>query len=81
MFFFKYKYAEAILSNSSRKLLRSEITKMLIVIAVLINKFIVLFVIIFGRLSFPVSCAKTAEPTEMQFSDTDSGGPKEPCFR
>ena len=54
---------------------------MLIVIAVLINKFIVLFVIIFGRLSFPVSCAKTAEPTEMQFSDTDSGGPKEPCFR
>jgi len=43
---------EAILSNSTRKLLRFEIIKMLI--AVLKNKFIVLFSIIFGTLSFPI---------------------------
>ena len=46
------KYTEAILSNSTRKLLRFEITKMLI--AVLKNKFIVLFSIIFGTLSKPI---------------------------
>jgi len=42
---------EAILSNSARKLLRFEIAKMLI--AVEKNKFIMLFSIIFGTLSFP----------------------------
>ena len=40
------------MSNSTRKLLRFEIAKMLI--AVLANKFIVSFVIIFGTLSFPI---------------------------
>ena len=44
---------EAILSNSTRKLLWFEITKRLI--AVLKNKLIVLFSIIFGTLSFPIS--------------------------
>jgi len=39
---------EAILSNSTRKLLWLEITKMLIAFR---NKFIVLFIIIFGTLS------------------------------
>jgi len=43
---------EAVLSNSTRKLLWFEITKMLI--AVKQNKFIVLFIIIFGTLSFPI---------------------------
>ena len=42
------KYTEAILLNSTRKLLRFEITKMLI--AVLKNKLIVSFTIIFGTL-------------------------------
>ena len=48
--FFQIKYTEAILSNSTRKLLRFEISKMLI--AVLKDKFIVSFTIIFGTLSF-----------------------------
>jgi len=39
------------LSNSTRKLLRFEIAKMLIAVK---NKFIVSFIIIFGTLSFPV---------------------------
>ena len=43
---------EAILSNSSRKLLRFETTKMLI--AVWEKNFIVSFIIIFGTLSFPI---------------------------
>jgi len=43
---------ESILSNSTRKLLWFEISKMLI--AVKKNKFIVSFIIIFGTLSFPV---------------------------
>ena len=42
----------AILSNSTRKLLWFEITKMLI--AVKNNKFITSFIIIFGTLSFPI---------------------------
>ena len=50
------KYTEAILSNSARKLLWFEITKILI--AVLNNKFIVLFIIIFGTLSFPIGTAR-----------------------
>ena len=54
--FFKnrLKYTEAIVSNSTRKLLWFEMTKVLI--AVLENKLIVLFVIIFGTLSFPSGC-------------------------
>ena len=39
---------DAVLSSSTQKLLRFEISKMLI--AVLRNKFIVLFIIIFGTL-------------------------------
>jgi len=50
--FFQVKYTEAILSNSTRKLLWFEITKMLIAVK---NKFIVLFIIIFGALSFPIA--------------------------
>ena len=44
---------EAVVSNSSRKLLWFEITRMLI--AVLKSKFIVLFITIFGMRSFPGS--------------------------
>jgi len=44
---------KAILSNNTRKLLWFEISKMLI--TVLKNEFIVLFIIIFGTLSFPIS--------------------------
>jgi len=47
---FQIKYTEAILSNSTRKLLWFEITKMLI--AVSRNKFIVSFIIIYATLSF-----------------------------
>jgi len=50
---FQLKYTEAILSNSTRKPLWFEITNMLV--AVFKNKFIVLFVIIFGTLSFPIA--------------------------
>ena len=51
-YIFQIKYTEAILSNSTRKLLWFEITKMLI--AVVKNQFIVSFIIIFGTLSFPI---------------------------
>ena len=47
------KYTETILSNSTGKLLWFEITKMLI--AFKKNKFIVLFIIISGTLSFSIS--------------------------
>jgi len=46
------KYAEAILSNSSRRLLWFEITKMLTTAK---NKFTVLFVIIFSTLSSTIA--------------------------
>jgi len=49
-YIFQVKYTEAIFSNSTRKLLWFEITKML----QLKNKFIVLFIISFGTLSFPI---------------------------
>ena len=49
------KYTEAILPDSTLKLLWFEISKMLI--AVKKNKLIVLFIIIFGTLSFPISVA------------------------
>jgi len=45
----EYQYTEAILSHSTRKPLRFEISNMLI--AGLKNEFIVSFVIIFGTLS------------------------------
>jgi len=48
---FQMNYTEAISSNSTRKLLWFETTKMLI--AVLKSQFILLFVIIFGTFSFP----------------------------
>jgi len=47
------KYTEGILSNSTQKLLWFEISKMLI--AVKRNKFITLFIIIFGALLFPIT--------------------------
>jgi len=46
------KYTEAILSDSIGKLLRFEITKCWLQFK---NEFIVLFVIIFGTLSFPIA--------------------------
>ena len=51
-YIFQIKHTEAILSNTTRKLLRFEISKMLI--AVLKNKLSGLTVIIFGTLSFPI---------------------------
>ena len=52
----RIQYTEAMLSNSTRKLLRFEITKMLM--AVLTNKFILSFVIVLGTLSFPMLSRK-----------------------
>ena len=46
-YIFQVKYTEAISSNSTRKLLWFEITIMLIAVK---NKYIVLFIIIFGTL-------------------------------
>jgi len=54
-YIFQIKYTEAILPNSTRKLLWFEITKM--PIAVFENKLIVLFIVIFGTLSFPIGAA------------------------
>jgi len=51
-YIFQIKYTEAILSDSTRKLLWFEITTVLI--AVLKNNFIVSFIIIFGTLSFAI---------------------------
>jgi len=51
-YIFLIKYTEAILSHSTRKPLRFEISKMLI--AFLKTKFIVLLIIIFGTISFPI---------------------------
>jgi len=50
-YIFQIKHTEAILSNSTWKLLWFEISKTL---TGLKNKFTVLFIIIFGRLSFPI---------------------------
>ena len=50
-YIFQTKYTEAILSNSTRKLLWFEISKMLIAV---LKKFIVSYSIIFGTLSFPI---------------------------
>ena len=53
-YIFQIKYTEAILSNSTRRLLRFEITSVLIaVFEKLID--VVLFLVIFGTLSFPIS--------------------------
>jgi len=52
-YIFEIKYTKAISSNSTRKLLWFEIRKMLI--AVLKNNLIMVFIIIFGTLSFPIS--------------------------
>jgi len=52
-YIFRIKYTEAILSDSTRKLLWFEITKMLT--AVEKNNSTVSFVIIFGTLSFPIT--------------------------
>jgi len=62
--YFQIKHTEAILSNTTRKLLRFEISKMLI--AVLKNKLSGLSVIIFGTLSFPIKA---------KFHYTDPTGP------
>jgi len=50
-YIFEIKYTEAILSNSTRKLLGFEISKML---TGLKNKFTASFIIILGTLSFPM---------------------------
>jgi len=54
-YIFQTKYTKAVLSNNTLKLLSFEISKMLI--AVLENKFIVLFIIIFRTLLFPILCS------------------------
>jgi len=46
------KYTEAILANSTRKLLWFEITKMLIEVSG--KNFIMSFIVFFGTLSFPM---------------------------
>jgi len=50
-YIFPVKYAEAILANRSRQRLGFEISKMQFK-----NRFIVLFITIFGTLSFGVGC-------------------------
>jgi len=52
IYFSQIKHTEAVLSNSTRELLWFEITRMSI--ALKKNKFIVLFNIIFGALSFAI---------------------------
>jgi len=52
-YIFQIKYTEAIYPNSTQKLFWFEISKMLN--AVLKSKFIVLFIIIVGTISFPVT--------------------------
>ena len=52
---FQIKYSGAVLSNSTRKLVSFEITNMLIAVSKI--KFIVLFIIIFGTLSFSAAPA------------------------
>jgi len=51
-YIFQVKYTEAIVSNSTGKLLWFKITKVLIAVLKK-HQFIVSFIIIFGRLSFP----------------------------
>jgi len=51
---FQIKYTEAILSNSTRRLLRFEITSVLIAVFEKLIYFM-LFLVIFGTLSFPIS--------------------------
>jgi len=58
-YIFQIKYTEAI-SNSTRKLLWFEISKMMI--AVRRNKFIASFITIFGTLSFPVAYMSSLRP-------------------
>jgi len=50
-YIFQIKYTEAILSNSTRKLLLFEISRMLIAVF----KKLLLFTVIFGTLSFPTA--------------------------
>jgi len=60
-YIFQMNYTEAILSNSTGKLLWFEVTKVLM--AVSKNKFIVSFIIIFGTLSFSGSSFNYAIPS------------------
>jgi len=52
------KYTEAILSNGTCKLLRFEITKMLLQFK---KKFIVSFIIMFGTLWFPIDITTSVQ--------------------
>jgi len=54
--FFQIKYTEAILSNSTRKLLWFEISKMLIADKKVnfLCKVVLFIIVIFGTLSFPI---------------------------
>jgi len=65
---FQIKYAEAVLSNSTRKLLWSEITKMLIAVR---NKFNALFIIIFGTVSLLVTRPRDGTGSGMADGHTD----------
>jgi len=72
------KYTETILSNSTGKLLWFEITKMLI--AFKKNKFIVLFIIISGTLSFSIS-SKFRDLSTLYSSDISVAEARVVCTR
>jgi len=65
-YIFQIKYTEAIFSNSTRKLLWFETTKILM--ALLIINFIVLLIIIFGTLSFRISKVSPFYRTRCMFA-------------
>jgi len=70
--FFQIKYTEALLSNSTRKLLRFEISKMLIAVLKIdllcyLLQFSAHFRSLRSRLRSTESPVKTAEPIEMLF--------------
>ena len=64
------KYTEAILSNSTRKVLWFEIIKILI--AVKKNKFTVSFIIIFGTLAFPIAPGAEVEVAQSSLTENIS---------
>jgi len=72
-YIFQIKYTKAILSNSARKLLWFEITKN--ADCSLKSKFIVLFIIIFGTLSFPMWTDDTVRTSNSATFWLHSGDP------
>ena len=68
IYIFPIEYIEAILSNCTRKLYWHELSKMLIAV-LKEDKFIVLFIIIFGTLSFPI--VPPGKKTDFSITDTE----------